>query len=197
MQVIVGQLLLNSNQAKPPSSITDAKRLLHVTEKKVNNSSGTSIMALVLCDTASNNSWVSNILAARLGLQGTAIKLTVKGINTEELDTKVAQLTATPHKDQDFEAIIVRLYVRKTLNVGSDIIDVKYMQETYPHLAVLDPVRYSYEDIEMILGQDVCHAIRMLEYFSAYEKRSVFAVCLPIGWVLSGPLPSSSNLVST
>ena len=82
---------------------------------------------------------MSDSLAARLGLQGTALKLTVKGINTEELiDTKVVQLTVTPHKDQDFEAFTVCPYVRETLNVGSDIIDVKSMQETYPHLAVLD-----------------------------------------------------------
>ena len=180
------------------SSVTDVKGLLQVTELKLTNSSGTSTTALVLCDTACSNSWVSDSLAARLGLQGTALKLTVKGINTEELiDTKVVQLTVTPHKNQDFEAFTVRPYVRETLNVGSDIIDVKSMQETYPHLAVLDPVRYSYGEIEMILGQDVYHAIRPLEYFSADEKCSPFAVRLPIGWVLSGPLPSSSSLVST
>ena len=49
----------------------------------------------------------------------------------------------------------------------------------------------------MILGQDVYHAIRTLEYFSANEKRSPVAVCLRIGWVLSGQLPSSSRLTST
>ena len=179
------------------SSVTDVKDLLQVTELKLTNSSGTNTTALVLCDTACSNSWVSDSLAARLGLQGTALKLTVKGKNTEELiDTKVVQLTVTPHKDQDFEAFTVRPCVRETLNVGSDIIDVKSMQETYPHLAVLDPVRYSYGEIEMILAQDVYHAIRPLEYFSADEKCSPFAVRLPIGWVLSGPLPSSSSLVS-
>ena len=171
------------------SSVTDVKSLLQVTELKLTNSSGSSTTALVLCDTAWSNSWVSDSLAARLGLQGTAIKLTVKGINTEELiDTKVVQLTVTPHKDQDFEAFTVRPYVRETLNVGSDIIDVKSVQENYPHLAVLDPVRYSYGEIEMILGQDVYHAIRPLEYFSADN--------LPVSWVLSGPLPSISSLVS-
>ena len=49
----------------------------------------------------------------------------------------------------------------------------------------------------MILGQDVYHAICLLEYFSANEKRSPVAVRLPIGWVLSGSLPSSSCLTST
>ena len=89
-------------------------------------------------------------------MQGTALKLTVKCINTEQLiDTKVVQLTVTLHKDQDFEAFTVRPYVRETLSVGSDIIDLKSMQDPYPHLAVLDPVKHSYGNISMILGQDV------------------------------------------
>ena len=126
------------------------------------------------------------------------LKLTVKGIKKEELiDTKVDQLTVTPHKDQDFEAFTGRAYVRGTLNVVSEIIDDKSTQETFSHLAVLDPVKYSYGNIEMILGQDVYHAIRPLEYFAADEKCSPFAVRLPIGWVLSDPLPSCSSLVST
>ena len=143
------------------SSVIDIKGLLQVTDLKFTNSYVTSTTALVLCDTACSNSWVSDSLATRLGLQGTALKLTVRGINTEELiDTKVAQLTVTTNKDQDFEAFTVRPYKRETLNVGSNIIDViKSMQETYPHLAVLDPVRYSYRNIEMILGQDVHHNI--------------------------------------
>ena len=159
------------------SSVTDVKDLLQVTELKLTNSSGTSITALVLGDTACSNSWVSDSLAARLGLQGTALKLTVKGINTELFDTKVVQLTVTPHKDQDFEAFTVRPHVRETINVGSDIIDVKSMQETYPHLAVLDPVKYSYGNSEMILGQDVYHGVRPLESFVADENFSPFA-CL-------------------
>ena len=81
------------------SSVTDVKGLLQVTELKLINSSGTKTTALVLCDTACSNSWMSNSLADMLGLQGTALKLTVKGINTEELiDTNVVQLLVTPHK---------------------------------------------------------------------------------------------------
>ena len=57
------------------SSVTDFKGLLQVTELKLTNSSGTSTTALVLCDTACSNSWVSDSLAARLGLQGTALKV--------------------------------------------------------------------------------------------------------------------------
>ena len=49
----------------------------------------------------------------------------------------------------------------------------------------------------MILGQDVFHSIRPLEYFESDRKNTPIAVRLPLGWVLSGPLPSTSGLVST
>ena len=156
-QVLAGHLPVNSNQAKQHflSSVSDVKGLLQVTELKLTNSCGTSTTALVPCDAACCNSWGSYSLADRLGLQGTALKLTVKYINTEELiGTKVVQLTVTLNKDQDFEAFTVRPYVRETLSVASDIIDVKSMQDPYPHLAVLNPVKYSYGNISMILGQD-------------------------------------------
>ena len=49
----------------------------------------------------------------------------------------------------------------------------------------------------MILGQDVFHSIRPLEYFESDLKDTPIAVRIPLGWVLSGPLPSTSGLVST
>ena len=61
------------------------------------------------------------------------------------------QLTVTPHGDQNFEAFTVRPYVREMGNVGSDFNEVKSLQETQPHLAVPDPIRYNYGDIEMML----------------------------------------------
>ena len=131
-------------------------------------------------------------------MHGTALKLTVKGINTEEVvDTKLVELIVAPRDNQAFEPFKVSPYVQEDLNVGADVINIKALQETYPHLAVLDPVTFCYGNIEMILGRYVHHAIRPLEYFAADEKCSPSAVRLPIGWVLSGPLPSSSGLVST
>ena len=144
-------------------SVADIKGLLQVTELKLTNSSSANNTALVLCDTACSKSWVSDSLSDRLVLQCTALKVTAEVINKKELiETKVVQMTVTAHKDQDFQAFTARPNVRETLNVGSNIIDVKSMQECYPHLAVLDPVKYSYGNIEKILGQDVYHAIRPL-----------------------------------
>ena len=60
----------------------------------MNYSSGTSITELVLYDTACSNSWSSDSLSARLGLQGTALKLIGKCIKAEVLlNTKVVLLT--------------------------------------------------------------------------------------------------------
>ena len=180
------------------SSVTDFKGLILVTVLQLVNSSSLDTKALVLSDTACSNSWVADSLPDRLGLHGKAPKLTVKGINTEKVvDTRIVEVSVKPREHQDFEPFTINFFVKESLNVGSDIINVQALRETYPHLAVLDPLTYSYKNIEMILGQSVDHAIRLLAYFSAEEKRSRVAVHLPIGWVLSGLLPSSSCLTST
>ena len=43
----------------------------------------------------------------------------------------------------------------------------------------------------MILGQDASHAIKPLEYFQGRNQNTPVAVCMRIGWVFSGPLPST------
>ena len=102
------------------SSVSIVKGLLQVTEIQLTISSGKDTTALVLCDTACNNSWVSNDLANRLGWHGTAMKLTVKGINTEEVaDTKLVELIVTLRNNQAFEQFKVSPYVKEDdLNVG-------------------------------------------------------------------------------
>ena len=174
------------------SSVTDVTGLLQVTEMQLVNSSSLDTKALVLCDTACSISCMAGSLAKRLVLHGKALKLTVKGINTEEVnDTKLVEVSVKPGKHQKFEPFTINRFVKESLNVGSGINNVQALQETYQYLAVLDPVTYSNKDIVMLLGQDVCHVNRPLKYFS------VDALRLPTGWVLSGPLPSSSCSAST
>ena len=133
--------LVSSSKITTLSSVIKMKGILQVTELRLKSSSGKYSTALVLCDTACSNSWVSYDLSNRLGLQGTALKLTVKGINTEEvLDTELVELIVTPRDNQAFEPLNVSPYVQEDLNVGADVINIKALQETYPHLAVLDAV---------------------------------------------------------
>ena len=73
--------------------------------------SGTSTVVLVLSDTACANSWVSDSLATILELQGTALKFSIYGINTEEFcDKKLVKLAVTTHKDQDLSWSLNRFH---------------------------------------------------------------------------------------
>ena len=83
------------------------------------------------------------------------------------------------------------------MKVGNDIIDVDKLKTTYPHLEPIPLGKYSYSDVEMILGQDVFHCICPLEYFEADRPNTPIAVRSPLGWVLSGPPPSTTGLFST
>ena len=103
---------LQPNKTPTMSSVTDVKGLLQVTELQLVNSSGLDTKALVLCDTACSNSWVAGSLADRLGLHGKELKLTVKGINTEEVvDTRVVEVTVKPREHQDFKPFTIDPFV--------------------------------------------------------------------------------------
>ena len=55
----------------------------------------------------------------------------------------------------------------------------------------------SYSGVQIILGQDDFGAIRPIEYIEKDDRNALVAVRLPFGLVLSGPVPSTSALVST
>ena len=61
-------------------------------------------------------------------------------------------MTVKPLGDNTCESFEVSPYIRDTLNVGSDIINIHQLPETYPFLSVLDPVQYSCSIVEKILG---------------------------------------------
>ncbi len=190
-----------AKQTSKLTSLTDVKGLLQVKLIDVVTPSGKSARALSLCDTGGSHSWMSHSLAERLDVAGTDIRLIVNGINTQKtVDTSMVTVTIHPLGDKTCDPFELSPYLSANLNVGSDTIDVPSLQEVYPHLSVLDPVNYSYAQVEIILGQDVYHAIRPIEYFEAeskHSKHSPVAVRIPIGWVLSGPLPSTSTFAST
>ena len=55
----------------------------------------------------------------------------------------------------------------------------------------------SYSDVQIILGQDAFGSIPPIEYIESDDRNALVAIRLPFGWVLSGPVPSTSTLVST
>ena len=77
------------------------------------------------------------------------------------------------------------------IRIGLDSISIPDLQDKYPQLAPIKPIHYKYEEVEIIFGQNFYHAIRPVEYLLGEDSISPCAVRLPIGWVLSGPLPPS------
>ena len=125
--------------------------------------------ALVMCDSCCTHSWVSAGLAQCLNLSGHKLDIQVNGFNLTE----------------------------DSLSVGSKTIDVPILQDRFPYLQPIKPIVNNYSDVEMILGQDVFHAIKPLEYFQRRNRNTPVAVRMPIGWVLSGALPSAIGVRAT
>ena len=171
-------------------SVVDVKGLLQTTEVEL-HSSEQSERVLALCDFACSYSWISSRLADKLNAKGTPTKLTVHGINCHQVvNTQMVELKLTPvHSGGSCSSFTIKPYVRDDLQVGTDVIDVESLKTMYPHLEPIPLKKYSYADVDMILGQDVFHFIRLLEYFDSDRKNTPVAVRLSLGWVLSGPLP--------
>ena len=187
-----------SDEISAIPSVADVEGLLRGTEVEL-HANGKSEKVLALCDSACSHSWISANLATKLNIHGTPTKLTVDGINSNQVvDTQLVELKLTPvHSSVSCSPFEVKPYVREDLEVGTDIIDVEFLKTKYTHLPPISLKKYSYANVEMILGQDVFHSIRPLEYFDSDRKNASVAVRIPLGLVLSGPLPSSSGLYST
>ena len=91
----------------------------------------------------------------------------------------------------------VSAYVKDEIIVTSQKVDVPVLQENYPYLEPIERVRHCYSDIEMIIGQNFITLYARLIIFNMHIGKLV--VCLPSAGrlCLSGPLPSSSGLLST
>ena len=155
---------------------------------------------LTLCDSASSHSWISAKLVKCLNLSGRDLDLTVNGINTTTVSkTKEVQMKVSSNFD-GFEYIFeLTAFVKDELQVGFDTVNIPALQSKYPYLAPIKPIVYSYADVDLIIGQDSFHAIRPEEYFKseADPNTSPVAVHLPIGWVLSGSMPTYTGFLST
>ena len=105
---------------------------------------------LFLCACAWIHSWISEKIVAILHVQGTAIKLTIHGINSQEVvETQLVQLklALVLYGRTDSSTLDVKPFVRKHLSVGNDIIDVDGMKQQYPHLELIPLQGYSYSNI--------------------------------------------------
>ena len=138
-------------------------------------------------------------MAKKLNAQATLLKLSVNGIISDQTtDTEIVELKWTQvNGSGSCLAFVVKPYVRKDLNFGTEVLDVELLQVQYPHIEPIPLKKYSCGDIEMILDQQMFQCIHPLKYFEIDRENTLIAVCLLLGGVLSGPRPSTSGLFST
>ena len=188
--------IVHNSTSSRKTSTTGVKGLLQIVELEV-FSPTTSINVFALCDSGCSHTWISDDLAQKLSPDGKVTSITVNGINCQEVvQTRMVEVNfCSILPDEGREVFTVNAFTKSSINVGRDFIDVADLKSKYP---LLDPVpgrQIDYSSVSMILGQDAYEAIRPIEYFvSSTDKSSPVAVRLPIGWVLNGPLPSTSNL---
>ena len=87
--------------------------------------------------------------------------------------------------------------MRKDLNSGTNIIDATKRKQKYLHLEPVTLSEHSFADVKMLLGQDGFHFVHPLDLFESDHQNTSVAVHLPFGWVMTGPLLSTSGLVFT
>ena len=117
--------------------------------------------------------------------------------STESVPTQQVEVNVFTKFDLLENSFRVTPFVKDDLSVGSKTIDVPFLQVRFPHLQPIKPIVYNYSDVEMMLEQDVFHAIKLLENIKGGNQKTAVAVRMPIGWVLSGSLSSPNGVLST
>ena len=175
--------------------IESSKGLLPIATLGV-SSDVTSLLTLVLSDSASTHSWVSSSLVNRLGLIGEPLLCQlVVSIQPPSVRLRWSSLQFLPSRIIVISYSLCVHMLKKNIGIGSELINFADLQNKYPQLAPIKPTQYTYEDAEVIIGQDYYHVVRPIEFILVDDNNSPCSVRLPIGWVISGPLPPS--VVST
>ena len=157
---------------------------------------GSFVETKAVCDSASSQTWIDEDLIQSLGLEGRNTSMSVNGFHgTNSMDClKVPVKIGLADEISDTVKIISSSY--QDLVVGSSVYNVIELSKRYPHLSCIKLKKIDLKDIKVILGQDAYSLIRPLEY-KYCGKNSPWAVKVPLGWTLSGPLPNSERRESS
>ena len=118
--------------------------------------------------------------------------------STTVVETQRVKFTVSSEPNNSDFVYPLCVYIKDNIRIGSELIKIADLQNEYPQLATIKPTQYTYdtyEDVKAIIGQDYYHAVRPIEFILGDDKNSPYSVRVPIGWVISGPLPPS--VVST
>ena len=134
--------------------IESSKGLLPIATLGV-SSDITSLLTLVLCDSASTHSWVSSSLVNRLGFTGEPFNLSISGFSsTTVVETQRVKLTVSSEPNNIDFVFSLCAYVKHDIRIGSELINIADLQNKYSQLAPTEPTQNTYEDVEIIIGQD-------------------------------------------
>ena len=103
--------------------IESSKGLLPIATLGV-SSDVTSLLTLVLCDSASTHSWVSSSLVNRLGLVGEPVNLSISGFNsTTVVEAQRVKFTISSEPNNSDFVFALSAYVENNIRIGSELIN--------------------------------------------------------------------------
>jgi len=143
--------------------------------------------AMVVLDSCSTCSYVSQALAKRLQLQGEKQQLDVSVIGGEVVSGTYEVVTFTIHHDDDSTTTTINAYVLPKVAAQLDLVDWNVYKTTWPHLSDIEFPAQTNAKVDLLLGLDA------VELHSALEERSgehgePIARRTPLGWVCFGPV---------
>jgi hypothetical protein len=141
---------------------------------------------LALLDGGSTNTFCSESLARKLGLEGTktTLSLTTLEKTESESETKLVSLQVSGVGEEqilELPHVFVRdLPVPKNVAAPSDV-------EHYPHLRGIDIPCVDHLDVTLLIGQDVPEALVPLDVKRG-KPGEPYATRTCLGWTLNGPV---------
>ena len=171
------------------SNVDSVRGLMQIARVRIFGRNGQIEDTLACCDTGSTQTWVDEELLKKLDLHGETISLNVTGIHgTQAISSQVIQATIGPANCVKNKSKTLRVHSQKNLEVGKSVYNVQEMKETYPYLKCVGFKQIDLKKVPIILGQNAYELIRPLEYKNGGENKP-WAVRLPLGWTISGPVP--------
>ena len=148
---------------------------------------------LAVCDTGSTKTWIDASLCERMGVEGKPSNISVIGIHgAGEIQSNTVNIRIGSPTFHELEPLEVEASTHPVLEVGDSTYDYKNWKKRFAHLKPLPSITFTLSDVKLILGQDCYPLIRPLEYqWESYKLP--WAVRIPLGWTISGPLPSAEK----
>ena len=199
-QTVTHELIQSPDQTSETNLANETawsvKGLLQVAPLRIYAEDGSFVETKAVCDTASSQTWIDEDLIQPLRLEGRNTSMSMTGIHgTKSIDCLKVPVKVGPADEvSDTIKIIASSY--KDLVVGTSVYNVIELSKRYPHLLCIRLKKIDLKEVKVILGQDAYSLIRPLEY-KYCGNNYPWAVKVPLGWTLSGPLPNSEKTESS